>query len=431
MFSLGNLFVTLDDSRAACGVTRQISEPVDKVVSLTHHRAGVLILFSQSWVPRIGRRMASSTRTSVHRPNPLGLIDMVNDKDIGKPGNKLVQTKLTSAFTSSRTSPPLTISPYFATPVPESNRGSESIANERSALPKNQEPLPLPHARSSGLLARVAADTKSLLPGILLTTPHAPADGRLYTKGDLPPLEPNACPNLNSTPIRVLNADSIDAALELSTRYTEKDVAHRNEKPVLILNMANAYHSGGGWLGGALAQEEALCYRSSLSFTLKTRFYPIPSDGGLYSPTVIIIRRSMASGHGLLDLNKPEQLPVVSVVSVAAVRGPVIARDHDGNERYKNIEDRTLMKQKMRTVLRIAAKSGHRRLVLGALGCGAFGNPREEVVECWKETLQEHEFGGGWWEEIVFAVLDGGTSKGLGNFGTFLKGLDGLQVGPV
>ena len=360
---------------------------------------------------------------------------MANDKDaggdIGKPRDKLVQTKLTSAFTCYRTSSPLAISPYFTTPVPESNQSSESITftyPERRALPKNQEPPSLPHARSSSLLARVAADTKSLLPGILLTTPHAPADGRLYTKGDLPPLAPNACPKLNLTPVRVLNVDSIDAALELSTRHTEKGGAPRIEKPVLILNMANAYHSGGGWLGGAQAQEEALCYRSSLSFTLKNRFYPIPIDGGLYSPTVIIIRHSMASGHGLLDLDKPEKLPVVSVVSVAAVRGPVIARDHDGNERYKNIEDRTLMKQKMRTVLRIAAKNGHRRLVLGALGCGAFGNPKEEVVECWRETLREHELSGGWWEEIVFAVLDGGTSQGLGNFQTFLKGLDGLAV---
>ena len=418
-------FVTLDDSRAACGVTCPI---------IRYHP--FIIERLSCWLPRIGRRTASSTPTSAHGPNPLGLIDMADDKDakgdIGKPGNKLVQTKLTSAFTSSRTGPLLTISPYFTTPVPESGQGSESRVNtypERRAPPKNQEPPSLPHARSSGLLACVAADTKSLLPGILLTTPHAPAVGQLYTKGDLPPLAPNACPKLNSTPIRVLNADSIDAALELSTRHTENDGAPLgNEKPVLILNMANAHHSGGGWLGGALAQEEALCYRSSLSFTLKTRFYPIPSDGGLYSPTVIIIRRSMASGHGLLNLDKPERLPVVSVASVAAVREPVIARDHDGIERYKNIEDRTLMKQKMRTVLRMAAKNGHRRLVLGALGCGAFGNPREEVVECWKETLREHEFGGGWWEEIVFAVLDGGTSKGLGNFGTFLKGLDGLQV---
>ena len=360
---------------------------------------------------------------------------MANDRDAGgdtgKPRNELVQTKLTSAFTSCRTSPPPTISPFFTTPVTESNQGSESIRYtypERRTLPRNQEPPSLPYARSSGLLARIAADTKSLLPGILLTTPHAPVDGRLYTPGDLPPLAPKACPKLNLTPIRVLNADSIDAALELSTRHSEKDGAPRNEKPVLILNMANAYHSGGGWLGGARAQEEALCYRSSLSFTLKNRFYPIPTDGGLYSPTVIIIRHSMASGHGLLDLDRPEQLPVVSVVSVAAVRAPCIARDHDGIERYTNIEDRNLMKQKMRTVLRIAAKNGHRKLVLGALGCGAFGNPREEVVECWKETFREHEFGGGRWEEIVFAVLDGGACEGLGNFGTFLKGLDGLEV---
>lgn len=350
-------------------------------------------------------------------------------EDFEKTTDKLVQTRLTSAFTSWGL--PSTTSPYFTRSVPESENVFHPAVNlhpGRRAPPKGHIVPSLPSSTSSSLLAQVAAETKSLLPAILLTTPSAPADGKLYTKYELSPLPPEACPKLQTTPIRVINTDSIDAALELTVQNRSQGGARSDQCPVLILNMANAHHSGGGWLRGALAQEEALCYRSSLSFTLKKRFYPIPDDGGAYSPTVVVIRESMASGHGLLDLDKPERLPVVSVVTVAAVRGPAIVKDHHGNERYKKAEDRVAMKGKMRTVLRIAAKNKHRELVLGALGCGAFGNPAAEVVECWKETFQETEFLDGWWKSVVFAVMDGGTSKGLGNYGTFLENLDGLKI---
>lgn len=278
----------------------------------------------------------------------------------------------------------------------------------------------------SAMLAHTAAETKALLPKILKTTPQAPAEGVLYDPGNLFRLDPRFCPSLPRTAIRVLNADTIDAAIDLSTPTVSQ---LHGEKPVLVLNMANAYHSGGGWLQGSLAQEEAMCYRSSLAFTLKYRYYPIPEAGGIYSPTVVVMRHNMSSGHALMDLSKPDDLPVFSCVSVAAMRGPAIEKDAGGKERYKRASDRETMKEKMRVVLRIAAVQRHRVLVLGALGCGAFANPRGEVVECWKGVFSEGEFQGGWWEEIVFAVMEPGATKdGDGNFGVFYKGLDGMMV---
>ena len=172
-----------------------------------------------------------------------------------------------------------------------------------------------------------------------------------------------------------------------------------------------------------------MCYRSSLSFTLKFRYYPIPEAGGIYSPTVVVIRENRSSGHGLMNLSKPESLPVFSCVSVAAIQGPAIEKDASGKERYRRTGDREVMKEKMRVILRVAAVKGHRVLVLGALGCGAFANPRGEVVDCWKEVFSENEFRGGWWEQIVFAVMEsGGTKDGDDNFGVFYKGLDGMMV---
>lgn len=355
----------------------------------------------------------------------------------GKPN--LIQSKLTPAFFYSRKTDATTAtSPYFAKPPPSKVPVTDDLDNESSAInlyPERRANLvlsPSPTSSSSSIpstthsktLSLIASETKSLLPTLLKGIPHAPPDGTLYGPSSLLPLTdfPHRCPNLPPTPIRVLNADTLDTALGLPASSIDP-------KPVLVLNMANAEHGGGGWLRGALAQEETICYRSSLSFTLKRRFYPLKEEEGIYSPSVVVFRESIADGHGLLNLSQPDQLEVVSVVSVAAIRDPQTVFKEGGEEIYKRWKDRMLMKKKMRVCLRIAAREAHRRLVLGALGCGAFGNPRGEVVKCWKEVLGEGEWKG-WWESVVFAVLEnGGTKDGDGNFGVFWRGLDGVMVG--
>ncbi|KAI9775139.1 MAG: hypothetical protein M1835_005922 [Candelina submexicana] len=355
-------------------------------------------------------------------------------------------------------------SPYFSKPSRKSTtphispKAKEDHETTSSSPPNDQQtllskikslktdtsshlssPLSLSSRRRNKTLAQTASETKSLLPTILKLLPTAPATGILYKPSDLPTLSQTFCPHYthnnnatttSGTPIRILNrADALDTAISLS----QSPPPTKDKTPVCILNMANATHGGGGWLKGALAQEEALCYRTSLSFTLKRKFYPLPELSGIYSPSVIVIRQNLAAGHALLDLNRPDDLPVVSVVSVAAIRDPPLTSDGKG---YARRGDRELMKEKLRMVLRIAGVNGHRRLVLGALGCGAFRNPREEVVRCWREVFREGEFGGGWWESVVFAVLDGSGEGGNGgdvvhgdgNYGVFFRELEGLVV---
>ena len=283
-----------------------------------------------------------------------------------------------------------------------------------------RKPLINPTKRSDAArkpLIDIAAETKSLLPGLLATRPDVPDKGYLYKDGDSPHHDKRYCPNLPATRIKVVNSDSTDAALSLCSS------AINNRYPC-VLNMANARSAGGGWKHGALAQEEALCYRTSLSRTLKKHYYPLPDKGGIYSPSVLVIRENMKSGHDLLDLTNPAQLPVISAVSVAAVCIPQVTTDASGAQKYALGQDRRLMEEKIRIILRIAAKNGNRQVVLGAFGCGAFANPRQEVAKMWASVLREPEFVGGWWSDVVFAVLD----DGRGNLQTFENELDGLMV---
>jgi uncharacterized protein (TIGR02452 family) len=271
-------------------------------------------------------------------------------------------------------------------------------------------------------LIRAAQETKTIIPTILTVTPGAPPDGHKYLLDELPQLDQKNCPKVR-TFVKVVEGDTFNTAINLANAAQFLD--HEDTRPVCVLNMANAEHIGGGWEHGAMAQEEELCFRSSLSFTLKKEFYPIGSLGAIYSPTVVVFREDTRKRHRWMDLGKPEWLPVVGVVSIAAEVGPAVTIDDSKKYRYANAEDRDLMKGKMRLVLRIAATHGHRRLVLGALGCGAFQNPKHDVADCWLEVMKEKEFKG-WFEAIVFGIVDPGHRTG--NLSIFQECLNGVKL---
>lgn len=344
-----------------------------------------------------------------------------------------VQVNLYPERRASRQKTQTATSPYFTPSQKKSPKKSENESDGTepgSTKPRQRQgvlsfsggrlltkkPLINPISRDDAgrkTLAEVAEETWILLPGLLATRPDVTNDGYLCRKETL---DPARCPKYKSTKVRVIDSDTIDAALALQSD---------TRKPVAVLNMANATRAGGGWQHGALAQEEAICYRSSLIKTLHHKHYPIPDDAAIYSPTVLVIRESMKNGHDLLDFRDPSVLDVISVISAAAVCQPYLKKSASGLPVYRDKQDEKLMREKMRVVLRTAIRNGHRQVVLGAFGCGAFGNPNNVVAQLWNDVLSEQEFQGGYWKDVVFAVLDG---KGVSNFKVFHQALDGLSI---
>ncbi|KAK4172142.1 hypothetical protein QBC36DRAFT_338586 [Triangularia setosa] len=300
---------------------------------------------------------------------------------------------------------------------------------------------------SRAQLRTVAAETQKALPPILnglkperFKLAH---QGRKFTLEELPRLDPNLCPHFpKRATIRVINSDTLDAAISEIAALSNEDNSNEHPFPAVV-SFANDTRPGGGWLNGAMAQEEAICYRSSLSLSLQEKHYPISPNhytaAALYSPYVLIVRETEQAGHKLLPFKVIQADPkVVSVLSVAAIYSPEVSTirydAHKPGEPDKLVvftkdHDRDMTKKKMRVVLRTAAAYRHRRIVLGALGCGVFKNPPEDVAHCWLEVLREKEFGGAgnWWRAVTFAVYEP-KPQYEGNLDIFYRVLDGQQV---
>ena len=185
--------------------------------------------------------------------------------------------------------------------------------------------------------------------------------------------------------IEVSNETSLSAALRLVGAGGEP----------LVLNMANGVSPGGGWLKGSRAQEEYLCRSSALWVTIKdSPMYAAHAASGHYessdwlivSPDVPVFRDDTG-----FPLDEPW---VVSFMTCAA---PVASRV--GAERSA-----MLLRDRINRVLQIAACEGYTSLVLGAWGCGAFGNDPRATAESFRDAL-EGPFANAF-DAIVFAITD-------------------------
>lgn len=190
--------------------------------------------------------------------------------------------------------------------------------------------------------------------------------------------EPTSPTKPSSVRLRAL--DTLEAAAELhQTSNSRRPKSSR----IAILNMASPLRPGGGFLNGATSQEESLCMRTTLYPALKEEFYRLPELGAVYTPDVLVFRSHNADAT---DLPKAERF-FVDVITAAMHRMPDIEEDEDEEKRYANDNDREVAEQKMSVVMRIAKSKGVKKLVLGAWGCGAYGNPVSEIAGAWMRVL--------------------------------------------
>lgn len=174
---------------------------------------------------------------------------------------------------------------------------------------------------------------------------------------------------------------------------------------VAALNFASAKNPGGGFLTGAQAQEESLARGSTLYASLikQPAFYTenrrcrtcLYTHQVIYTPSVAIIRDDR---DFLLD--SPSH---VAFITSPAVNTNALTR----NEPAAVGQIEKTMLSRMRRILDIALIHGHDTLVLGAWGCGVFGNAPQDVARWFARLLtQPGAPYQGLFKHITFAIYD-------------------------
>lgn len=190
-----------------------------------------------------------------------------------------------------------------------------------------------------------------------------------------------------------------------STLEAGRRLVHGGAERVAVLNFASALNPGGGFLNGARAQEEALCRCSALYPCLEAQrgYYAANqalgsseyTDHLITSPAVPFFR-----DDALALVDRPVSLDVITSPAPYAKDTPPLAPE---------VLER-VFRRRGRQVLAVAAHQGQRALVLGAWGCGAFGNEPRLVGRVFAELLAAH---GGGFDHVVFGILEaqGVTTK--------------------
>ena len=186
-------------------------------------------------------------------------------------------------------------------------------------------------------------------------------------------------------------------------------------KRICALNFASSVTPGGGVVWGAGAQEESLCRISTLYPAICDRetagaFYDRHRqmiregkmnrknrDDCIFTPGVVVFREDTFD----CALLPEAEWYSVDVITCAA---PDLRYDDNGTAYEPEEEElRAVFEKRWRRILSVAAMNKADILILGAFGCGVFGNPPEVVAQAFSNVFAEFERCFGVVEFAVFA----------------------------
>ncbi len=206
-------------------------------------------------------------------------------------------------------------------------------------------------------------------------------------------------PQEEHTPIE----PTLEVINETTTQAAQRLLAAGKDN-LVALNFASARNPGGGFLAGAQAQEEDLCRASGLYPCIKNKpaYYNANvlcddtyyTDGIIYSPKVPFFRNDFK-----VFLEEPYLLSIISAPA------PNISS-------MKDIDEELLVSKlylRIVKILQVAHANGHKNIILGAWGCGAFGNDPTMVAALFMEALKTVPV----FEHVCFPVYDTRDEKVL------------------
>lgn len=143
-------------------------------------------------------------------------------------------------------------------------------------------------------------------------------------------------------------------------------------------------------------QSQPEYYKANNESEMKKGYY---LDYAIYSPDVPVFK---SDNFELLDT--PFNMSVVT--SPAPFK--TLLFDNSPVNSWEDVKDEIekVFTRRIEQVLRIMADNNHKVIVLGAWGCGAFGNDPYMVADIFKEVLQSCKF----FKHVTFAIYSGGEN---------------------
>lgn len=204
---------------------------------------------------------------------------------------------------------------------------------------------------------------------------------KIYRSIDEPWLE------IRDSHIEVINGDTVE---------TGRKFACDSDKTTAILNFADALTPGGLVWSGASTQEEHICRCSNLYASLTTpqaneRYYKINSvflpsgvytDNIIYSTDVLFFR----SGKDYRFLDDPYTMDVITCPAPSA--------------RLSAKNAQSIIFNRVDEIVKSAIINNVDNLILGAWGCGAFGQNPEIVAKAFRKSLKKYPA----FDNVIFAI---------------------------
>lgn len=184
------------------------------------------------------------------------------------------------------------------------------------------------------------------------------------------------------------NAEQIVWPLATDQAAIKAFKTYKHQK-IAALNFASYTNPGGGFLNGAMAQEEAICTQSNLYPVISSQhdFYEwnkqhynhsLYMNRALYSPDILWGTSSVPQGKS----------DVITCAAPNKSAGRRNLRDTEAEMKFYSDAD-SVMLNRMNFIKQIAEDQHVNVLILGAWGAGVFGFKSDEVAKMWRKVFNK------------------------------------------
>jgi uncharacterized protein (TIGR02452 family) len=189
----------------------------------------------------------------------------------------------------------------------------------------------------------------------------------------------------------------IDIEAKTTSEMISKVCNKYKDSRVCALNFASYKNAGGGYIKGAMAQEEAICIDSYLYNVLSSDFithnfyeknlkdlhYALYDNNLVYSPDILFFNACNCD-----------------IITCAA---PNISCYNKYNRKLSDRDYFNLLVDRIEGIFKVAILNKVDYIILGAWGCGVFGNDANTVANAFNKVIQKYK---GAFKSIYFAIPD-------------------------